>query len=314
MRSIASRTELLRALGPAGCPVIALLCAALLVESTAPAGTSLAVGVTVGRLQATPGGALLRAAPLPLAAFGVIALIEQLASSLITPLTLLAGNRIDVAQRARVARLAVRTRTVDVVERPEAQMLIRQALGDRSRGHDCTLSEGALGQLRWFARLCGAITSCAVLAWYAWWFVPAALIPAAVNRIVRGRQNERLMVEWRAATMREFHADVWRNAALSVGEAKEIRVFGLSGWLTRRLEQEILRANAGMWRCIDRMIASNWVQFLLAAMGLVPVYVLVALSAARGATSTTTAVAVMLAGWSLFQVFALGEESYQVKG
>ncbi|MEV5568319.1 ATP-binding cassette domain-containing protein, partial [Streptomyces sp. NPDC052196] len=183
---------------------------------------------------------------------------------------------------------------------------------DPARGYDTTPAEGALAQLRWAAGLLGVAASCAVLTWYTWWLVPLVLLPALLNWLVSNRQSARLSGLWRSAIKGELHADVWRQAAVSPGEGKDIRIFGFAPWMIRRMQHHIETANEAFWAYVAHIVRSQWGQFSLVAVGLVPAYVSVAVSAADGRTRVAVEAAVLTAGWSVFQALGRSMEQYKM--
>jgi len=309
-----SRIRLFGVLRDAGLPVAVILAVCYLIEALVPALTALSLAGLVGALH-RDGAADLFVAALPaLATFGAVLLIGHVATAATAPLSFTAAARIDGRHRGRVTDTASGGTAFEALERPEVQILIREALADRSHGYDCTPADAAIGQLRWLSGLIGAAAACAVLASYAWWLVPLVLVPAALHRMLRTRQDFGLASLWRGAIKGELHADVWRRAAVSPGEGKDVRIFGFADWMVDRMQDHIRTANAGLWGYIDRILLSSWKQFTLVAVGLVPAYLVIAVSAAHGRYSIAVATGVFAAGWSLFQVLGTNADMYKIIG
>ncbi|MFD4242986.1 ABC transporter ATP-binding protein [Streptomyces sp. NPDC058525] len=314
MEALASRLRLLRTLRSARAPVIALLIVILLIESVAPAASAHALAMLVGELDVSTTHGLFAMALLPLGVFASVLVTAHVAEAMVTPVRFLASARIDGEHRERVARVVAAGTRIDALERPEVQVLVREAMADRSRGYDCTPADGAIGQVRWAATMIGAVAACAVLASYAWWIVPLVLLPAALNRMLRTRDEFALAQLWRGATKGEMHADVWRHAATSASEGKDVRIFGFSDWMIRRMQEHIRTANTPLWDHIAGMVRGMWKQLLIALVGLVPAYAVVAYSAAHGTSEVGVAAAVFAAAWSLFQVLDPDSEVYHILG
>jgi ATP-binding cassette subfamily B protein len=314
MERLLDRLRLFPVLRTAGIPLITALASVLLLESLVPAATAAALAQLVGRIDQAGLSTLFQATLPPLALFGAVLLAGHAATAVSGPLAFLAASRIDGAHRAQVATIATSGASFAALEEPSVQSLIKEAMADRSQGYDCTPSDAAIGQLRWLSCLVGAAAAGAVLASYAWWLVPLVLLPAAVNRIVRTRQDFGLALQWRGAVTGELHADVWRRATVSPGEAKDIRIFGFAEWMVGRMQRHIEEANTGLWNYITAMVASSWKQFLLVCLGLVPAYVVVAADAAHGRASVGLATAVLAASWSLFQILGPNVDMYQIVG
>lgn len=314
METILDRIRLFKVVKVARAPLVTALALALLVESAVPAATATTLARLVGRLDQAGIGELFRAALPALALFGTVLVVGHLATAATEPLSLLAASRIDGWHRARVSAIATTSKSFAALEQPQVQSLIREAMADRSRGYDCTPADAAIGQLRWLSGLVGAAASCVVLATYAWWLIPFVLVPAALNRMLRTRQDFGLVLLWRGATQGELHADVWRKAAVSPGEGKDVRIFGFADWMVERMQEHIRRANTELWGYITRMLFAFWKQFLFVAIGLIPAYVVVCLSAVHGHTTVAIATGVLAAGWSLFQVLGPNSDMYQIVG
>ncbi|MFD7136148.1 ABC transporter ATP-binding protein [Streptomyces sp. NPDC059894] len=314
MTGITERIRLLGILRAAGWPVVGLLVVALLLERLVPAASAMALAFLVDALVQTDGADLFRSALVPLGTFAVVLVVGHVAEAAAAPLAFVASARVDGRHRAAVTRAAVTSRRIQALERPEVQTLVREALADRSRGYDSTPSDGAVGLLRWTASVVGAVAACLVLFAYAWWLVPVVLIPAVVNRILRGRLDLGLTVRWKDATRGELFADVWRQASVSPGEGKDIRVFGLSDWMVERMQAHVREANEPLWSYITTMLLSTWRQFLIVCVGLIPAYVVVARSAVDGGTTAAVATAVFAASWSLIQILGPNAETYHILG
>jgi ATP-binding cassette subfamily B protein len=296
-------TLLTLALRPARAPLLLALTGTLVVGSVIPAATAVALAFLISRPTV--------AAVVPLAA---VLLLGYGAEALIVPLEFLARARIDGRHRYDLARRAATTPTIDPLEDPAVQGLIRLARADPEHGPATTPADGALAQLRFGIGLLGVAASGLVLARYAWWLVPIVLAPAVVRWYVGARRHITAVGAWAYATKEELHANVWREATVSPSEGKDIRVFGLVDWMVRRMQHHIAVGNAPFWTYIDRMVRGEWIRFLLVLAGLVPAYVVVTLGAVRGSTTVAVQAAVLAAGWSLYRMLGTSDELYQMAG
>ena len=314
IRPVADRLLLARALRAARPPLIAALVGVLLLNTLTPAATAATLGTLVSRLHRSALDQVFTAAVIPLLAFGAVLLIGHLAEAAIAPLSFLATARIDGAHRADVARIASASARIDSLERSDVQVLLREVAADPSRGYEATPATGAIALLRWCTGWLGALASCAVLAHFAWWLVPLVLIPAVLNRRIRNDQSFVMARLWRRTVKDELPIDAWRRAGVSAGAGKDIRTFGFADWMVRCMQHQIDVANTPLWEYTNRVIRSEWSQFLLVAIGLVPAYVLVSQAAANGETSVATQTAVLAAGWSVFQAMASSWDLFSMAG
>lgn len=306
MPNVRDRLRLLATLKSGGPVAVAALTLVLLVDALLPAGYAAALGVLVNGLLRAAAAHRLGLAALSITAFGGVLVVAEIVTTLLTPLTALVGSRVDGANRRAVTALTA-TCELAAVDRTDVRARARDALADRAKGYDATLSDGAVALLKSITSLLGLLAACAVLTGFAWWLPLTVLAPAIVARIVRTRQDIALMGAWRSATGDELEIDMWRRANLSAAEGKDIRVFGLGHWLVERMRSGIQRANVALWQRIDRVIGQLWRQALIVLVGLVPAYVVVATQA-----GVAVATAVFAGAWAIFQVLSTQTNSYQI--
>ena len=309
MPVLARRIRLLRALRAARAPLIAALCGVNVLNALVPAATAIATAVLVSRISGHAPSGLLAATAGPLVLLAAVMAAGHASEALAAPLEFLAKARIDGAHRTRLARLASGAATVDRLERPHVQQLIRIARADPRNWTERTPGDGAVGQIRWFAGLIGAAASCAVLARYAWWLVPALLAPAALNRFLGNRVVERFVRIWRDGIPEGMHGAAWEEALFSTAEGKDIRLFGLEGWTVERIVRHVRGLLERVWELGGQYWREDLRRFLLIAVPLAAVYAAVASGAAHGHATVAVETAVLASGWSLFQAFGLNEDA-----
>jgi ATP-binding cassette subfamily B protein len=308
-----SMTTVVRALRPAGRGVLAVLVVALLAQSLVGPGVAGVLGWLVYRL--TVGADLVDAAAGPLAAFGGLLLLGYLAEAAVTPLELRARARIDGAHRSELMRLTMGTATIDVLDDPETQTMIRQVRADPRNHVEYTPADGALSALNVMVGLVAAIGAGVVLAAYAWWMVPLLLVPALLVSYLENRRTLAVVDTLRYAYDEEAYADVWRQATISPSAGKDIRVFGFARWMVDRMQHHIAVGNAPLWNLQRRYtLRGGWTTFALMAAGLVPAYAAVTLSASRGHTTIATQTAVFAAGWAIFLALADLDQVQRIVG
>jgi ATP-binding cassette subfamily B protein len=306
------RRVLLHALGPAGAPLIVGLGVVFVVGASIPAATAVALGAIVYRLRSSgPGG--LSGVVVPLVVFGLVVFVGHLATTAAKPLEFLARARIDGTHRARILALTTGIASVGPLEDPAVQALIRQTGAEPDHGVT-TPADGALVQMRWLASLLGAVATGVVLARYRWWLVPLLLIPAVIGLYLRSREYFAAVAALRAAMREELHADVWRAAAASGAEGKDVRIFGFAEWMVRRMQEHIFAGNSPFWYHMARVARRSWIQFSLVAAGLIVAYGAVTVDAAHGRTTLAVQTTVLVAGWSLFGALGSGATIYQMVG
>jgi len=284
-----------------------------MIDACVPGGMAVALGVTVSRVQQLPGPGVLGAALPPLFAFGAVALAGHAAGALAGPLEFAARARIDGAYRRDILRLTTGTASVAPLEDLEVQTLIRRAGAERTFGLP-TPADGALVQLRWFAGLLGVVVAAVIVGQYRWWLVPFLLVPAIIGLYVRSRQYIAAIEALELATKEELHADVWRKAAHSAAEGKDVRVYGFAEWMVERMQRHIGDGNGPFWSHISTVARRSWVQLLLILASLAPVYAFVTWDAARGGTSIAVQTTVLVAAWTIHLSIGADSTVYQMAG
>jgi ABC-type multidrug transport system fused ATPase/permease subunit len=313
MRILDDRLVLLRALRGVKPAVLVGLCVVLLVGACVPAGMAIALGWTVSRLEASAAAGILGAALLPMLVFGTIVLAGHAADALAKPLEFAGRAQIDGGHRRDVLSLTTGVASIAPLEDPEVQQLIRRAGAEPDQGLP-TPADGALTQLRWFAGLLGVVAACAVVAQYEWWLVPLLLIPAAAGLHLRARQYLASVRALRVANQEELHADVWRNAAASAAEGKDVRVFGFDDWMVERIQRHIVDGNTPFWSSFNRVAKHSWMQLVLVVIALAPTYGFITREAASGGTTVAVQTAVLVAAWTVFVSIGTGRMVYHMVG
>lgn len=313
MHVLNDRIVLLRALRAAGPLLISGLCLVRVIGASVPASIAITIGAIVSRLAAPSSGDLLTILLAPLATLGCVVYAGHLADAAARPLEFQARARIDGAHRAQILAMTTAVPFIAPLERPEVQQLIRQAAAEPDYGVT-TPADGALAQLRWLAGLIGVVTICAVLAQFAWWLIPVLVVPAAIGLCLRSRQYSAAVRALGVAAKEELHADVWRRAAASSAEGKDVRIFGLGDWMVERMQDHILAGNSPFWTSVVGIARRSWIQFALAVAGLLPAYVLVTVAAGHGTTPAELQTAVLVSGWAVFSSIGSSDIVYRMAG
>jgi len=304
---------LLRPLRDARPPLLAALVALLVVQAALPAATALTTAALVDRVQSHPGTDMFGAALAPLAAFGVVLLFGHILEAATAPLEQLARARVDGAHRARIVRLTTLSPTIEALETPQVQRLIRHARAEPANWTERTPADGALGRLRRITALLGLAGACVVLAQYVWWAVPVLLLPGAVNQYLRNRQAHVFTAVWRKGIDHGLHSEVWQEALTAVGPSMEVRVFGFGEWMVERIQSHLRAMFDPIWAVFRGLLFNEWSQFLLVGVPLGIVYLAVAEDAARGRASTAVLTAVLTASWALVQSLGYSEDVRNIR-
>ncbi|MFF2960235.1 ABC transporter ATP-binding protein [Streptomyces sp. NPDC057963] len=282
-------------------PLLLALAGALLASAMAPTGIALATGLLVGSLLDVPRDDVLAACVVPLTAFAAVVFVGRSARSVADTLRHLAVQRIDGTHRSALIRLAAGTRSIDVLERPRVQKLLRIAQADRQSRVERTPGLGATAQLDLLIRFLGAAASCTLLAGYAWWLVPALLGPALASRAFARHQCVRHIAVQQKGVMEGIRADHWSRLATEWTGGKEVRTFGLADWAVDRSRAHALAMFRPRWAAEARNNREQWITAVIIGPPLATAYLLVVSSAARGDFPVAGLTTVLMAGWALLQ-------------
>jgi ABC-type multidrug transport system fused ATPase/permease subunit len=310
------RLELLRTLREARWPLTATLGTALLLQALLPAATAVTMAVLVGTLEQHGGTAgLFGRAVLPLGAFAAVMLLGHVVDAAAGPLHYIVKSRIDGAHRAAVARLTASTPTVAALERQQVRDLIRVATADPDNWTEHTPGDGAVSQLIILLRYVGVASSCAVLAAYSPWLVPAILLPAWLGRAIMRRNVLAFNRLWIAGIPHGRRCDYWKRVATSATEGKEVRVFGFGPWAVNRSQQHLHAMFDPVWDSqLRTSVRGPWTVILLCGVPLAVTYGLVAAGTAGGHHSVATETAVLSAGWSVYLAVGMIFDVVTVEG
>ncbi|MFE7275853.1 ABC transporter ATP-binding protein [Streptomyces sp. NPDC057623] len=302
--------RLLRALRSAGKGIAAVITVIRVAERLIPAATAMVVGLLVSRVTAQNGtGGGFGTVLLPLAAFCAVLIVSHAAEAVVEPLAYLTQQRIDGAHRAAVTRLVASSPTIDLLEQPAAQHLIRQAKADPDEFTQRTPGQAALAELDQAADAVGVTAACLVVAQFAWWLVPLLLVPSLIRVWLRYRQRLEYVRLWRSQLDQLVRADRWQETLASPGVGKDLRVFGFGDWALRRLlwHHEVrCEPLFALWR---RNIRGQFWSVLLVAPPLLIAITAVAAGTVNGQSTIATETAVVTAAAALFTMVGPGDSA-----
>ena len=307
------RLALLGELGTAGPALLIVLTAVQLISDLVPAATAVTTAALVGRVAGAASGAEFALVLAPLAAYAGVVALGHAAEAAAAPLRFAVKSRVEGERRARIARIAATCDTVEALERPAVQELIRLAKADPGNWTERTVADGALSQLSAVIGALGLAASCAVLARFAWWLVPLLAVPALIVRVMQSRQGLDFFRTWRRGVGEGRRAEVWSRMLTGPAEGKEVRVFGFAGIAEKRMIGHLRAMFEPTWAVAQHNLRRQWSRFVLTAVPLGAAYAAAALSAAHGHDSVAVESAVFAAGWSALQSF-IGYDARAVLG
>jgi ATP-binding cassette subfamily B protein len=275
----------------AGGGVVSALVAVNVLLGLAPVVFVVAMSEIIGRVPAAvaAGDPSAWRSILPVFSVGATAFIVQ---TVLAPVQLSLGElmrrRVDEWVFDTVMVASLRSPGIAPLEDPETLNVLQNAtrqLGTSFR----TPGQGCAGALALIARYLRLASLVAVVGWaVSWWAAAALLATVLVFRHGQVAGTRRYTRVWRELSTGERRAEYLRDIAVRPGAGKEIRIFGLTGWLADRYEESYRGWLAGIWR--ERRRVFLWPFLWFTAFGLVmavAVFVLLSRDAAAGTVSLT---------------------------
>ncbi|WP_185755357.1 ABC transporter ATP-binding protein [Micromonospora sp. A202] len=303
------RLQLLMLLTRAGRATLGGLLLAHLISAMAPAATAVFTGLLLTHVL--DAGSVGEMVP-HLALVAVVVLLGQCTELLREPLDVLAARRIDGRLRSDVRRRVSEPRGISHLDDADYSTDVARVSelgGWRTR----TPGTGAVGQLVLFGRLAGAVGCGAVLAWIEPWLGIALLTATLLMRAVIRRQWVRLGAIWDSRMGDRDRMEYWSDTLTGSAAAKEVRLFGLAGWLNARHREQSEDWLGEIWRERRGILRRQWVTFGLAgAAGFAALYV-PGTALDNGQLTAGALVTMVLAAWGVFAAGAMGHEAFDIE-
>src|SRR5919108_4317823 len=255
----------------------------VLLPVATPLATAGQEGAAPAAISGGPDSPAARPALVALAAVGALFVLNRALGAVRSTLAFSLGRRLDERLRERVMVALNRPSAVAHLEDPGVRDLIERALdvsGSRWRAGVTIepLANAAAGWLQGVGAtlILARFNVALALAWFA--------VCAVAAHFLR-REFLRSLQLFYSQTSALRRADYLRQLALTGGAAKEVRIWGMLGWLTDRYVQEVMQVLVPTW---DARSRGNRVHALASlAIGVTQLAVLVAVgyAAARGEIS-----------------------------
>jgi ABC-type multidrug transport system fused ATPase/permease subunit len=278
-----------------------------------PSLTALATAAVVEavRNDGAPGTSRI-ALPLTLLAATLIA--AQVLWAIQIPTMLVVQSRIDLAHRERLAALASRSATVTVLEQSAVQDLIATADAEPTSWIENTPGQGATAQVAVIVRYLGLVTTALVLVRFSWWLVPVLFLPAFAYRFLSQRQLLNHFRIWAGGIEDHRRYQYWSKIAFAPAEGKEIRVFGIEGWISQTGLDHGLAHLRPVWEDNYRTARRKWVKSLLVFCPLAAAFLAVGFQSAHGHSSLAAETVVLTAAWAVFQTAGTPFDAVEFQG
>jgi ATP-binding cassette subfamily B protein len=268
-----------------------------------------ATSVLIGRIPAAvghgPGSAQWDAL---VVAFGVASatfLARQVLAALGTFLGSVMKHRVDGWFRDRLIAVSLRSTGIGVLENQEALQSLRQA-AEGLETNFRSPGDAAIGTLAYLARYTELIGYLGIVGTIASW--PAAVAIAASTMCFRYGHRAGLRVWarlWPVLGPLRSQRTYFRELGLRAAAAKELRVFGLAGWVVDRYREYALASLVPMWA--ERRRTNSFRFLWFTAVGLLVTGTVLALLVRSAAAGDLTLAHLVLAMQAAIAATVLGD-------
>jgi ATP-binding cassette subfamily B protein len=310
---VAGRVRLLRLLPGAGGLRLAQLVGWHLLTAVAPALAALTTGWLIrGVVAVVDHRSEWSALWAPLVALVAVFLVIELAGGGVELAGLSAGRRIDQRIRQDLRVIAATPRGIAHLADEAIQDDLSRAAG-YGPGRRRSGGAAAVGQLLLLSRVLSALLAAAVLVRFS---LLLAVLLFGLCVTVRARLR-RQWIDLADRFDREVPAarrvEYWSDALTGAAAAKEIRQFGIDGWLVDRREATARSRLRNVWAARGAVMRQQG-PVVAATFGCaLAVLLWPASAAARGAITPDQLAAYLVAGWGVLAISAMGPEAFDIE-
>jgi ATP-binding cassette, subfamily B, bacterial len=271
-RRVAGRGEIVRLLPRAGLPLVIALAVLQFLLGVLPVAFVLGTSIVLGRVSgAVADGTGSRAWGGLIVAFAAAAAVfgtQQILIPLANALGELLARRIDGLMYADLMSSAMGSSGVAPLEDQAVLGQLRVASAElefnvQSPGQACA---GMLALLARYTQLAGYLLAVAVA--FSWLAAAGLAVVVLLFRHGHSTGMRKYARERRRLEPAERKADYLRRLAIQAPAAKEIRVFGLAGWLTSTLNQATLYFLHQVWAARRRVYMWPFIRFAVCGLAL----------------------------------------------
>jgi ATP-binding cassette subfamily B protein len=269
--ALRARWSVIRLLPAAGWPLLGLLTAVDLVAGVLPVAFVLFSSDVIGRVP----GAVEHGTGSPqwrslVAAFLLASgafIVQQVFAPLQTALGEVMKYRVDGRFHRTLITAALRSTGIGPMEDSATLDRLDEATEKLSQGWQ-TPGDAAAGMLRYLTRYTSLLGYTVLVGAVTRWWVTILLLASTMMFRYGHRAGMRFWTRlWPVIGPHRRRRDYFRELGLSAAAAKELRVYGLTGWVTGEFRASAVESLRPMWRARRRNNTYNFLVF--AAIGLV---------------------------------------------
>lgn len=225
----------------------------------------------------------------------------------------IAAKRIDGKVREQVRNLILSSRGIERIEQEEFKRTVMQASDQGLTWRVRSAGTAAVGQMQLIARLISVLGMTISLAWYFPLLASFLFISTYLLRAIGLRQWLYLENFKDDRISEKIKVDYWTNLAMLPEYAKEIRIFGLSAWVSNKRYEAHLAWLSEYWYVRRRILNSQLFPAFLAMLnGALALYV-PGEATLNGDINEADLSACLVAAWGIFRIGTIGGEAYDIE-
>ncbi|WP_432956441.1 ABC transporter ATP-binding protein [Micromonospora haikouensis] len=223
------------------------------------------------------------------------------------------ARQVDGAVRAELRRIASRPPGIAHLEDPAFQDVALRAADQGVAWRDRSAGLAAVGQLSLTGRILSAAALAVALGAYFPVLAAVLFLLSVTSRWIAVRQWMHLESVKDAAMPERRKVDYWAELAAGPEAAKEVRLFGLAGWVVERRAAAHLAWLADYWKLRRRVLRSQKTAAVLAVVCAGLALGVPGRAAFDGRISVGALASCLVAAWGIFAVAALGAEAHDIE-
>lgn len=300
---------MLRLLRSADKGSLTILCATIAVRAVAAPTSAICAGWLVTEM--TTGADVAELLP-PTIGFAGAMLLRQAAEIVAIALKSVVSRQVDGAVRSTVRLVATRPRDITHLEDPDFHDIAVRAGDQGITWRVRSPGAAGVGQVELLVRMFEVLAMATVLAAHFPWLAAVLLTLSLAIRSITRRQWMFMEAVKDAATPERRKVDYWAELAAGPDAAKEVRLFGLAGWVSARRLDAHYAWMAGYWKIRRRILRSQKTSMLFAATSAAVALLIPGLAVLDGRLSVGQLATCLVAAWGIFTVQAIGLEAFDI--
>jgi ATP-binding cassette subfamily B protein len=249
----------------------------------------------------------------PVVTFAGLLLLQQVGYLLDTSAGVVVAHQIDARARQRIRELALTPRGIEHLDDPEFQDDALRATDLGSHARVRSPGTASMGQIILIFRIFAAVGAALVVSRFSILLAVALLLLSLLNRAIIRTQWMSLAALDDELTPMLRRTNYLTELAIGGAAAKEIRLFGLSDWITNRRTTSELGRLESLRRRKKQVYGHQAYIAVIAVCSAGAALLVPGLAALNGDLGTGRLAATVTAAWSVFAISYMGREAFDVE-